>query len=919
MDRSLQLPHFSDGKCSGATYSLAWKPPFHADGLYRDLRPHGQSIAEIVASVPGLPAGFATRGVVCVNGEPVARAFWPYVRPKAGSEFMPVAVTLHLPLAGGRGVKNVLALVAAVALIAVTNGIASGALLAGITGGAGLGASLLAGAVGIVGALTISALTAPPTKSPTAETAAETEKTDASISGNVLRAGGDIPRVVGTHKIFPPFATEPLVTLDGDDEYVEAVVALAGPHQLASIRINEAPISEQQNIEFETREGWPHDQPITLVTRQARTLAPNIELSLIDVDPGDDQANTLTDQIIPDRNLPVWHSVLTRDTPDEIHTHLFFNEGIYDLSSPNSVVFIPLRLRFRLAGAATWTNGPEFHVAGKLATRHKMDVALLWQPAPQPTAKPPSSKGTIRAFTIVPGQTIAPQQSGWQADAWFGGTVAKFLDASNFGTSDVAHIGLASSSLILYLDEANFPKGRYEIQFMLGAAVLEANFAKSSYQTSGQVRNLFGYWSDGGIARPAQSQDKGRRASIQRVQSIWNEHPIAREGLALIALRAKNQSINSLSTIASGYVRDWNGTGWNQWTTTSNPAAHYRDVLSGALNLDPLPDDLRDDQGLLDWRTENAARGYLCDTIFEGTSTDDVLSILASCGYARPYKSEIWGVTMDRDRAGEAPVQVFSRRNMANFRWQKAFARVPNAFRVTFRDADLDYEDREFFAYRPGTTPGADLRIEDVRHEGLVNEVRSRVRAEFDLQQAIDRSTFYVFDAPAEHVVVRKGDLVGLQHDILLTHAGDGRIAGLTVAGGFITHLDLDSEIEVLGAADMLALSDMLQVGDLLEAGLQTGIVIRRTDGTFSVHELANPPGSWSRLELADPIAVATVPIMTASGLKDFDLIEEGALVVAGELGAEYLRCLVQDVEMGPDLTATLTLVDEAPALVRVP
>lgn len=905
-------------------YSVAWRPPFHEGGIYRDVRGHGQTVAEIVASIPDLHPLFETRGVVCINGEPVPREMWAHLRPKAGGAHSPVSVTLHLPLAGGGG-KSIIGLIAAVAIIAITQGIASGAILGSITGataagGATLASSALAGAVGLVGALAISALTAPPTRSTsTPDTSTSAQKSEASISGNLLKAGGEIPRVVGTHKIYPPFAAEPLVTLDGDDEYVEAVFALAGPHLLSDIRINDAPIDDQSNIEYEAREGWPDDPAVTLVARQARTLTPNVELSVVDVDPGDDKANTLSNQANPDGCLPVWHTVLTRDTPDEIHTHIYFNEGIYDLSSPDAVVFIPVRLRFRIKGTSTWNNGPEFHVAGKLATHYKMDVAFLWQAAPSPILAPPASKGVIRAFTTVPDQAVAPLQSGWQAHSWFAGSTSKYLDVNNYGTSDVANIGISPSALTLYLDEGTFPKGRYEIQFMCGSGVLNSNFAPSTYSTSSRVLNLFGYWSDSGTFRPAEAQDKGRKCSIQRAQSIWNTHPIAKEGLALIALKAKNQSINSLSVVASGYVQDWDGSGWNSWVTTSNPAPHFRDVLSGSQNLDPLPDDVRDDAGILAWRTECASKGYTCDAVVEGGRIQDTLNLLASCGYARPYQSEVWGVVMDKDRTGETPVQVFSRRNSTNFRWERAFARAPNAFRVTIKDSSIDYEDSEFFVYRPGYTPGSDIRIEDVSYDGIVAEDRATVRAKFDLQQAIDRSTFYYLDAPAEYLVCRKGDLVGINHDVIMRHCGDGRILALTVSGGNITHIDLDSEIEVLGDPDMLTIPDMLKVDDMLTAGLQTGIAIRRTDGTVSTHAIANGPGYWSRIELSTPIAVATTSILTPAGYRTFNMIEEGALVIAGVLGSEYKRCLVSNIEMGKDMTATLTLVDEAPNLVRTP
>src|SRR5262249_8122931 len=190
------------------------------------------------------------------------------------------------------------------------------------------------------------------------------------------------------------------------------------------------------------------------------------------------------------------------------------------------------------------------------------------------------------------------------------------------------------------------------------------------------------------------------RVVIIRLLSIWNSYPITRHGFAQIAIRARNRTIQGLSVQASGYVKDWDGSGWNNWIITSNPAPHYADILSGAQNLDPLPSDLRDDTGLVSWRADCASRNWTCDAIINDTRTQDALSLLASCGYARPYQSDIYGVTVDKDVSGQAPVQIFSRRNAANMRFEKAFPRPPGGFLVTYRDDALDEDQAQTTIYQ---------------------------------------------------------------------------------------------------------------------------------------------------------------------------------------------------------------------------
>src|SRR5690606_2115731 len=127
-------------------------------------------------------------------------------------------------------------------------------------------------------------------------------------------------------------------------------------------------------------------------------------------------------------------------------------------------------------------------------------------------------------------------------------------------------------------------------------------------------------------------------------------------GLALIAIRATNRQIDNLRVKASGYVRDWDGDGWDTWTTTSNPAAHFKDVLDGLLAAEPIAPELIDNDSLVEWRQACIDAGYTCDMIAEGSGVADVLTTVAGCGYARPRMSETWGVIRDYDRSGEEPV-----------------------------------------------------------------------------------------------------------------------------------------------------------------------------------------------------------------------------------------------------------------------
>ena len=353
---------------------------------------------------------------------------------------------------------------------------------------------------------------------------------------------------------------------------------------------------------------------------------------------------------------------------------------------------------------------------------------------------------------------------------------------------------------------------------------------------------------------------------------------------------------------------------WGTLVVTSNPAPHYLDMLTGPLNFDPMPDELVDFDGLAAWRQACIDNAYSCDLVAEGEGLADVLRLVAACGYARPYQSEIWGVIRDYDRSAEAPVQVFSPRNMAGFSWKKAFPRVPAGLRVNYRNEDLDYAAKQIMVYRRGAE-GTDARTEQVTYDGFVEEAKIIGRAQFDLAQAEHRSTFYSFSAPVEAIVCRRGSLVAVSHDILTRHYGFGRIKSVLTSGGNVTGIVLDSTIEVKNSPDLLATADMLAVPDMLEVGLKTGIAIRRANGTTTVHALSNAAGETDTLMFVTPVAND----MTSGGPFDggplVPEITEGCLVVAGTLGREFKRLIVTEIANGNDLTANLTLVDEAPQL----
>lgn len=899
---------------TAATAVALWRAPFGtADPIAARFDPR-TTLAEMVAAMRFLPPDFARRGDIVVGGHVVDRARWRSVRLKPGAR-----ATFHRAPGGGGGSgdsrkRGILGLVIAVATVLTAGLVATAGIPAlGVAAGS-TAARVIAGGITLIGSLAAQAISAPPTaRTPDREDA----KGPASVSGNVLRPGGFLPRVVGTRRIFPPLAAQPLVHRIDDDEIAEAVFALEGPHRLEDIRIGDTPIEEAEGVEIETREGWPSDRPLDTVERIAHTESLNLEIAGHKVQ--EDDGFRLENQSDPNASRPEWRRVASRGEADEIHLHLLMPEGLFEPSLPDRVLELPIRLRMRAAGASgDWIDLPEIHLQSGNARSLRPTVAIKWADPPVDGGAIPRSQGFTAAYKHVPAQA-APEAGGWTAHPMF--SSGSGGDGLYFGgqvASGVRRVALSENVAAFHIDENVAPRGAYEIESKRGAVFASSLFTKSDYRYSGSVRDFFSYTIEAGVAKIVGDRHKqSDRLYLARAISLIHRHPIrpdadgegrAGSGLALIAVKAKNRELSRLSVLASGYVRDWDGSGWNAWTTTSLPAPHFHDVLRGKHGGEPLPADLLDNRALIDWRAANIAGNHRCDLIAEGAPMPELLTKIAGCGYARPAQSEVWGVIRDYDRSGEDPTQIFSAANSSGLSMARAFARLPDALRCAFRDGSEDDRDRQVLVWREGREGAAAPKIEDVRYQGLKVEADVIRRARHDLRQAEKRAAVFTWQAPAEAIRCRRGDLVGINHDSIDKRHGSARVDDIEVEDGRIVAAIADAELELWNEPDFFATADLLAAADFFAVGRKSSIEIRRSDGLFSGHDIAGPTGTRRRIELAEPPAAETGD---DGGLP----IRRGNLLIAGETAKVKKRLIVAGVEFDRNLIATISAVAEAPEI----
>ncbi|PTV94012.1 hypothetical protein C8J27_11063 [Rhodobacter aestuarii] len=873
----------------------AYRSPFGITPQVHWARP-GITLDEAIDGFkPALPPEFRRYGVICLNGHPVPRKNWHRVRPKSPSPGRPVELSFSLPPRGGDGGgKKVFAFIASIALSLATGWVLAGNMaskwgLAAFKAGSAAAFAAAAG-IQVVGALLITALSPSP-KSDNQSDRWRNEGT-ASLRGNVLDPNGAIPRVLGERKIFPPLGTEPLTYFDGADEIVEAAYVLAGPHRLTDIRIGAASAYDTPGVEIETREGWPGDRPLWLLRRQSRTEAPQAELTPHQVDSED--ASLLDPTLDLSLTVPQPQVLATWDKPDEHQVQMIFAQGL-NFEGGSTKLRVPVRIRMRQRGTTAWRNLPELHFQGASLRQMRSTIRLVWtEEAATPAAA--TSEGWVEARRNCPDQAVSPAEGGWTADDAFGAAGDAWMDASNLGTTGVTGVTLDRYTATIHLDPALWPPGRWEIEITRGAVFTQASYSAAAYTVNGSVWALFGY-RDPATPRIAMSRNMIADALILlRSVSIWNETPIVPGDMAIVAIRARNKQLDRVSVVAGGWVPDWDGEAWRDWAVTDNPAPHLRDIYAGRLNADALPAELVDTAGLVAWRDECSAKDWRVNAVIEDQGAAAAAAIVASCGYGQPYASEIWGVVVDRDTSEEAPVQLFTPRNSAEFSWRRAMPRLPDGLRVNFRDAAIDYEARQITVLRPGGSPRGVL--EQVDYEGLVTEDEVRARARYDLAQPRHRGTYYSLTAPAEAIVCRRGSLVAVQHDQIERHGATARVATVWLnTEGLVAALDLEADVPLISRPSWAAIADLSTVGDVSLIGALSAALVRRADGSSTIHPLIGDGDS-------DKIVFATPA--------NPDGIKEGTLVSVGLHGRETLRCKVLDIEPRDDLQATLTLVDEA-------
>lgn len=840
-----------------------------------------RTLADIIARVP--LANEALRPLLRVklgNAVIVDPSLYHRVLPKIDAW-----VTVVLPVHGGD--NNLLGTIAAVALIGasifVSAGMATPFLGAAFASGT-LGANLLAAGLSLGASLLLQGLNAPKP----AQAKAPDDIGSASAQ-NGFEPGAYLPRVLGRRRIAPPHAMPPYTENDGKDQIVTAVYALAGPHALSDIRIGDSDIAGAADVTYEIREGFATDAPLTLVTKTVIEKQVGVLLSEFKTKTDTSDGNVV-DTAAAVFN-PYWHKVETQKGPDLARLMFTLPQGIGNTSSSSSYsTWTSMRLRIRKKGAGSWVNLPEFLIKGRQPGQPlRIELDIKWLAAgsmPSSSTGFPSGSGTLghRGWAQKFNRWPTTGTAKWAADTYFTST---YPHAVSY---------ISGSRIEVSLDTTTFAQDApYEIEMIRGFPGLTTaiNFTNATYDNHDDFYTS--RLSSGNQIIPLDPAERPSTIQLTALQSIWDEYPFDLTGqpTTLLAIRARNRNIDSVTCLAEGYAPDWDGSSWVADQKPRNPAAWYREVLRGDLNAEPVPDSLIDMANLVDWHEWCDTAGLEVNAIVEGQPVSEALGLIAQAGLARPRYGVRHGVVIDRPRD---MVGLVTLRNAAGFSFEKPFGRMPHALKVQLADETNDFKLREVVVYADGYAAvdgiGGILeatRFESVSYPGITDETQASARALRDLRFGRHRSRLIQFTLDFEHLEFGIGDLVGLQVDILGQMGGQGRVVEVLYDGGNVAGLVLDEDRDFT-AADA--------------ASADRGALIRLADGTLLSKEVTADDTDLTTVMFATPFAMPTGP--------GGDLITAGTLVATGTLDHETRPVLIWDLAPGPDLTCRVVAIDYA-------
>ena len=446
---------------------------------------------------------------------------------------------------------------------------------------------------------------------------------------------------------------------------------------------------------------------------------------------------------------------------------------------------------------------------------------------------------------------------------------------------------------------------------------------------------------------PEEHEDVHEEMYWSVLRSIQNKRPVRTDLLppmAYLAIRVKasDQFTGSLDRVnvdlaARLPVATPDGYGGYTWTVeeTRNPAWAWLDALCGpnrpglpeqALCHVPRPvalDRIESLDDVYDWAVtcdneefavngEPLRVGRTFDLALTKQMTQDSLAkTIAAAGQAshgRPGNK--FGIVRDIELT--VPDQHFTPANSWGFGCVQRHQKLPNALRVTFTDAERDFQAVERIVYddgygdEVGDIPA--VTFESIDLVGCSDARQAWCDGRNYLAQMKLRPRRFTLNCMGEHVTCRRGGLVRVTHDVPMWGLAWGRVRTITAA-----MTDDPVPVPVDPPVTLLTFDNSIP----MQAGHTYTLVLVYQDGWGQEVELDGVlfDDEYSSASFQGEFPLSPASDASAGGVA----AAVGDMWMAGEQGAVTQDLKVVDIQCGKDMTATLSLVDAAPDIHRDP
>lgn len=365
--------------------------------------------------------------------------------------------------------------------------------------------------------------------------------------------------------------------------------------------------------------------------------------------------------------------------------------------------------------------------------------------------------------------------------------------------------------------------------------------------------------------------------------------PLLPQNHAKIAVKIKateqlNGDISNLNCIAQAYVQVWDGTAFSEQLNT-HPAWAAYSVMTASANARPLNQSRIDVNTLKLWADTYPSAEF--NYVFSGRSTIwQALRTIGSAGRAQPViRDGIYSFIFDRTQ--DSPVQMFTARNVKDFKATKQFLDEVQGLEVRYVSETMGWQQNSVFCYASGydATNVDGNRISTLNLTGVTSDDWARKLGSYFFAQAVLRPTTYQFSTDLDHLACNPGDRIWVQHDVITSGVATGRITSVNRSSGNIISILTDETLTGDGVSNYI-----LRVRSALGGlrNIPVSIPANVAGRTFTLLTALD--------DTADPIVVGDLTALST--------VEQG-----------MLDGVVKTISPGPDFKAIVSLLDYAPAV----